>query len=485
VKTMRFIVLLLLCALLPAARAEESVPAARSLTMRQCIELALDANLDMQIERINPDIQRWRIAREQGAFDPALIGGVRYEENSSPLGYDEERLDANGGVRGRLPTGTEYGLTAFDTRSSSSLTTNFLFTGGAAISLTQPLLKNFGLGVNTAAIRIARRNRDTATEQFRQQVINTVSDVNNAYYELVFAREDYKSKIEDLHRAQLLLEDNRKRVRIGVLSPLDVTQAEAGVAEREEAVIVAERVIQDNENTLKRLITQDIAPWLGVTIIPLDEPATTAIATDTSESIRTAFANRPDYRQAKHEVERRQILVKYNRNQLWPEVDLQGSYGWNGRGNTFGNFSDNLSSGDYPVWAVGVTVTVPLGNRQARADYHTARLQSDQSLLTLKRTEQDIIVAVDNAVRLVQSNAKRLAATRAATRLAEESLRAENEKLRAGTSTSFLVLQAQAQLAAARSAEIRARADYGKSIIALGRTEGTTLEKHAIVLAAD
>jgi outer membrane protein TolC len=180
------------------------------------------------------------------------------------------------------------------------------------------------------------------------------------------------------------------------------------------------------------------------------------------------------------EVDRQGILVQYNRNQLWPQIDLQGSYGYNGIGRSFGDFTDSVGTGDAPQWNVGVVVTIPIGNRQARANYQSARLGKEQALLTLKRLEQDIIVAVDNAVGRVETNVKRLEATAAARRLAEESLRAEEEKLRAGTSTSFLVLQAQSQLAAARSTEIRAKADYNESLVELARSEGTTLLKHNI-----
>jgi outer membrane protein TolC len=478
----------------PGAQAEEPTNQVKSLTLRECIERALAQNLDIRIERINPTIQQWGVVSAQSVYDPLLSGGITYEETTQPLdperaaslgisSIDQEQLRPRLNLGGLLPLGTQYGLNAFDTRTSGTLASNFVYTGTASASLTQPILKNFGLGVNSALIRVARKSRQIAGKQFVLQVITTVSDVNKAYYELIFAIEDHKAKIEDLNRAKALLDENRKRVRIGVLSPLDVTQAEAGVAEREEAVIIAERVIRDNENTLKRLMSQNVMEFYGVSLVPVDYPTVQMIETDVAYSINTALKNRPDYVQAKLELERRDILVKYNRNQLWPEIDLQGSYGFNGRSSSgFDDFIDNTASGNSPVWIIGVTASFPLGNRQARASYHTSRLQAEQQLLSLKRLEQDIIVGTDNAVRLVQSNLKRMDATRVASRLAEESLRAEEQKLRAGTSTSFLVLQAQAQLAAARSAEIRARSDYSESLVDLASAEGTTLTKNDIVL---
>jgi outer membrane protein len=477
-------------------RADEAGPSVRSISIRECIERALANNLDIRIERINPGLAAWAVTREQGAFDPALTGRFSYEDVSEPLdperaaslglnSLETRRLRLRSGLSGKLPTGTAYELSGFDTRTEGTLAPDSVHVGTGSITLTQPLLKNFWLDPNTALLRVARKNRDIAVQNFVRQVIDTLSAAQNAYYELVFAIEDHKAKLEDLNRAKALLAENRKRVEIGVMSPLDVTQAEAGVAEREEAVIVAAHAIRDSENALKRLILPDVTEWRGVALAPVDYPLVQMVETDAARSIRTALETRPDFLAAWREIERRNILVKFNRNQLWPQIDLQGSYGLNARAGNFGNFVDRVAAADDPQWSVGVVVTVPLGNRQARADYQSAQLEEQKALLALKRLEQDIIVEVDNAARLVQTNLKRVDATRAASRLAEESLKAEEAKLRAGASTSFLVLQAQSQLAAARSAEIRARTDYDKSLVELARLEGTTLQQHQIELAED
>jgi outer membrane protein TolC len=218
----------------------------------------------------------------------------------------------------------------------------------------------------------------------------------------------------------------------------------------------------------------------GVTLLPAVHPPVENVPLDARASIMTAFDSRPDYRQARHEIEQRGIQLAFNRNQLWPQVDLEASYGLNGRGGSFDQFADDVGSGDNPQWTVGVVVRIPLGNRQARADYQTALLEEERALLELKRLEQQIIVEVDNAAGAVVTNRKRVDATAAAVRLAEESLRAEIERLKNGLSTSLLVLQAQSALADARAAAIRARADYNKSIVELQRAAGTTLQKHGI-----
>ncbi len=463
----------------------------RSLTLTECIERALAHNLEIQVERLNPRIETWGIVRQQATFEPSLSGKLSYENESTPVattGDDSTKsrsLTGKLSLGGTLPTGTEYVLSAYENRTSGTGTDGFDFTGTAAVTLTQPLLKGFGFDANLTHLRVARKSRQLALDGFAQLVLNTVSDVCKAYYELVFAIENHKAKLEDLNRAKALLSDNRKRVELGVLSPLDVTQAEAGVAEREEAVIVAERTIKDRENALKRLILPEVTAFGGQALVPVDYPVVQMVETDVGRSIRAALMQRPDYRQAKERVEQQGLRVRYARNQLWPQVDLTGSYGFNGRAGTFGDVASDWGDARDPVWSVGVVVTVPLGNRRERADYHSARLQAEQALLQLKQLEQNIVVQVDNAVGQVQTNLKRVDATRAASRLAEESLKAEETKLRAGTSTSFLVLQAQAQLASARSAEIRARTDYAISLVELARLEGTLLAQYGITLATE
>ncbi len=466
----------------------------QSLSLQEGIERALASNLDLQIERVAPEIRAWNVVDAAGVFDPALTGRVFYEDTSEPLDPEraaalglqtlsEEQLRTSLSLTGTLRSGTRYDLSAFDTRSSGTLAPSFVHTGTTNLTLTQPLLRNFGRS-NTVALRVAHKDREIAVEQLTGRIMDIISEVSRAYFELVFAIEDHKAKVEDLQRAKALLQDNRTRVEIGVMSPLDVTQAEAGAAEREEAVIVAERAIIDRENALKRLIVADVTTLSGVSIQPAESLPEEPVDTNVAESTRRALERRPEVIQARHEVERRRLLLAFNRNQVRPEIDLQGSYGLNARGTTVREFTDGITDRDNPVWGIGVTATIPLGNRQAKAAYRIASLEAEQSILDLRRLEQNVMVEADNAVGQVQTNIKRVEATRAARRLAEESLKAEESKLRAGVSTSFLVLQAQSQLAAARSAEIRARADYGTSLVELARIEGATLERHHIVLDA-
>ena len=487
----------LLCILAPAMLLAEftvhgETNQMKSLPLRECVERALANNIEIRAERINPGIQTWGIIGAQGVYDPVLSGSFNYQDATIPQdpgvpSLTQQALQPTLGLAGKLPTGATYDFSGSDSRSSGNTITNstFLYTGQAGVSVTQPLWKNFGLGINSATIRIARKSKAIAIQNFIYLVMTKVSAVSTAYYELVYAIENHKATVEDLDEAKQLLAEDRERVKVGVLTPLDVTTAEAGVAERLQAVILAARVIKDNENTLKRLICREVSEFRGMTLIPVDYPLVQMIQTDVAESTRTALTQRPDYLAAKETLARQNIQVQFNRNQLWPEIDLQGSYGLNGRGYSYSGYNDNLATGNNPVWGVGVAVSIPLGNRQARSNLHVAQLDADQLLLNLKALEQDIIVQVDNAVGHVETGLQSYEAAHEATRLAQESLDAEKKKLLAGTSTTFLVLQAQAQLADARSAEIRARADYSEALVALDQAEGTILSKNNILLKLD
>ncbi len=466
----------------------------KSLTLRECVERALEKNLEIKSERINPSIGTWGVINAQGIYDPLLGAGINYQRSVDPelsnqvaTSFTDRRVDSSGSLSGLLPSGATYDLSTATTRDPSfnnnpTNSFNFLYTGNSSVSLTQPLLKNFGFGVNSATIRIARESQSIALQNFIQLVMSKINDVSTAYYELIFAIENHKSAVESRALAQQLLDENRKREEVGTMSPLDVIQAEAGVAENEQTVITTARTIKDNENTLKRLICERVIEFRGVSLVPVDYPLVQLVDLDVDESTRTALEKRADYLSLKHALEKQNITLQFNRNQLWPELNVQGSYGYNGAGRNFNGYVDSYTGGNNPVWGVGVALSFPLGNRAARANYHIARLDVDQAILSLKSLEQDIVVGVDNAVGHVQTGLKSVEAARAATKLAEESLDAEKKKLLAGTSTTFLVLQAQSQLATSRSAQIRAEADYNEALVALDLQEGTILDKNNIVL---
>ena len=241
----------------PRAQADEATNQVKTLTLGECIQRALQSNLEIKSERINPTIGTWGVVGAQGVYDPTAAGSINYQDSVTPQDpwqptLKEQQLQSSLSLAGKLPTGATYDLSAADTRLSGNVVTNFLFTGSAGVSLSQPLLKNFGLGVNAAAIRIARASRSIAIQNFVQLVMSKMSEVSTAYYELVYAIENHKAALETRELARQLLEENRQREKIGTMSRLDVIQAESGVASSDSC---ANRLAARAASTLFRLVS--------------------------------------------------------------------------------------------------------------------------------------------------------------------------------------------------------------------------------------
>ena len=272
------------------------------------------------------------------------------------------------------------------------------------------------------------------------------------------------------------------------MARLDIVQAEAEVAQREGELIDAQRALELQQASFKQLISSNVLPLREMLIVPVDRPSVVPTPIDPLDSIRLGLENRPEYTQRKLELERNHIQLKYYKNQLLPQVDLAASYGYNSlsQGTSSQDYSrfdknwDDIVAGKYPQWSAGLTITVPLGNTTARGNYRHWKLAVEQALLGLKKFEQDIIVNVDSAAIEARAKSKLIASNQAATRLQEESLRAEEEKLKAGTSTTFVVLRIQRDLSDARVNELRAIADYNKALVTLSLQEGTILKRSGV-----
>jgi outer membrane protein TolC len=482
----------------PEPRAPQAQRATMSLTLREAVEMAVRRNLDVSIERFGPRLADAALRGERAVFEPSLGLAGKFTANSSPLNaarsaaslglrsIRSEEIQTSYSLGGTIPTGLQYQFESSNTGAGNTFNQfDTEYSSFAGVTVTQPLLKGGWLDANLTGIRVARKSRQVAQENLALRLMTTVTTVQKAYYDLVFTIEDLKVRRESLALAEELLNENKIRLRAGVMSPLDVTEAEAAVAARKEEVLVGERSVHSQENVLKNLISDNVAELLGVTLVPVDAPSVAEVPSDVSESLRTAMRNRPDYVQARLEVERRDLLLRFARNQRLPRVDLQAGYGLNGLNGDYFPAYDEAFSFDNRQWSAGLVITVPLGNQRARADHQTAKLELERAHVSLKRVEQTIVVDVDNAVSQARTNFKRIETARAGRKLAEEKLAAEKKKLDAGTSTSFFVLQFQQDLAQARATELRAILDYNKSLADLYNAEATVLEHHNIEVKSE
>ena len=456
-----------------------SAPTLR-LTLPRAIQLAIEKNLAIKVESFNPQIADTRVLTEKGTFDPELRAGFEHDTTRDTNNAEVRTGGFNTSIGGLTSLGSTYSLgvttTAADYRNQQA---------GASFSLTQPLLRGFGVNVNLANLRIALNDRRNTEWAFRQEVIDVVTRTIIVYNALYTALRDHDAAVRSRNAALQLQHDEERRMAIGVKTALDVTTARAEAASREEAVLLTQQSIKENERFLKQLVT-DSTEALLETAVAIEPPLTPLIGPiDLHRDLRETFHRRPDYQQALVSLRTRHINVVVSRNELLPRLDLVGSLNMlginsNDASTTFGSLFD--STNEPGSWSAGVTFRLPLPNRSARGKLAGARLRDAQALVDLQRLEQAVIVEVANAAGQIATSRKRIDTNGEALRLAKESLAAGEERLKAGAATTFEVLELQRKLMQAEAAQIKADADYRDAIAEYDQKTGVTLDRNAITL---
>ncbi len=495
----------------PASPAEQKAGVAErtiALGLNDAVLRALEGNLDIVVERYNPDIADAAVLSARGEFDPVTRVDYSYSEAESPqtiqegLGSDAGSTETTATslaltLEGKIPSGTEYETVFMRDRSQFTQKNSFNLDTGMfedianpgqynldlAFRLTQPLLKDFGFDANLAAIRIARGERNMSLEDFRRQVINVIAEVQSAYWDLAATIANARVTERSLALAQNLLDENRIRLKVGTMAPLEVLQAETGVAQREEEVIVARSLVRDAEDNLKRLLnmSRDTQDW-DFRITPTEELVFAKKDIDLLAQLELAFEKRPDYKRSLMQIENNAINERFTRNQLLPTVDLNGEYELRAVNGGFNEAFDDIERGTSPSWLLGATAEYPIGNRTAKGQYRKAQLETMQSEKEAENLRLSIIVEVNKAVRDISTNLKRIEVTQKAVELGAESLRAEQKKLEVGVSTSHDVLEFEEEHFDAQRRDILAKLGYKKALISLATATGTLLEENDIVI---
>ena len=472
--------------------AEVLRPATLRLTAESAIQAALSKNFSIEVQRYEPRIAKEQVTSALGRFDPVFDLTARREETSQRSAFDTgvrlpvrrvNRLDNfSAGLSGATSIGLTYDL-GLGARNGLGIFNEFTddIATTASLTLTQPLLRGAGTAANLAQVRIARNNVLVSEWALKSRIIDIITTTTFVYNELHLAHENLRVAGRSRELARQLFSDNEARVKIGVMSPLDVTEARAEVAAREEGVILAQRTVLDNENLLKQLVTNDIERLLDVRV-EIATPRSPAFRADVPAGIREALALRPDYRQSILDLERRHITLAFSKNQVLPRFDLTGSLALLGFENDFGTSLSRVGSRDQTAWTVGAIISIPIPNRDARGAANAARLEVAKALVALQALEQEIVVDVDNASGQIITSRQRIVSTAESSRLALESLDAGQERLKAGTGTTFVVLELQKKLIEAEAAQLRARADYNKAVSEYQRQTGTALREHGVVL---
>jgi HAE1 family hydrophobic/amphiphilic exporter-1 len=480
-----------------SAQSAAQTPATVRLTVDEAVKMALDHNVDLAADRLDPQISDTRVAAASGVFRPTINTGINSNNQLlppsnflTPVAQQNDVFSSNAGLSQKLPWyGTTYNLgwTTTHTNSNSILNSyNPLLQSGLSINVSQPLIRDLFIDLNRQQLTTSRTNRDIAGTRLRESLVHTAANVKAAYWNLVSARATVDARRSTLDLAQELVRVNKAKVDVGTSPPLDLVSAQAEVAADQEQLIIAETSVKEDEDRLRLLIfdTEKRETW-NVVLETVDSPPITTVSIDLDAAVTRALADRADLLRARKDIENAQTSAKFANNQRLPDVRVNASYQASGLGGTLINrtggfpgtiigagpvtpFSDvigQLFAHDYPTWAVGVNVSYPIGGSVEQANFARAELERAQAETRLKGAEARVIQEVRDAAWKIEMNAKRIETTRSARELAEQRLDAERKRFEVGMSTSFLTIQAQRDLAQAKTNELAAVLAYDLSLV--------------------
>ncbi len=475
-----------------------------SLTVDEVAARALERNLELAVERLNPQTFDLNIARLEAGYRPtatsqigqrAVVQPPTNQLNGGNI-VQNDTTTYNAGIAQALKW--SGGLVSLQFNNNKQVTSNIFanfnptFTSNFNATLTQPLLRGFRIDGTRQQLLVTSINRDISEIQLRGTIATTLASVRNTYWELVYALEALDVARGSLTLAERLVTDNRARVEVGTMAPLDVVQAEAEVATRRQAVAQAEATWRTTELALKRLIvngTDD--PLWRASINPTDRPTFAAEALNIEGAVRKALETRTDLAQARKTVDSNDVTLRFLNNQRLPDIDLTANYGMQGLGGTqfirqgsglgstvigtipggYSNAWNTLAGRDFPTWTMQLNVSYPIGASAADANYARGRVQRNQNVAQLRALELQVATEVTNAALQVESGLKTYEAAEAARMLAQTRLEAEQSRFDVGLSTNFFVVQAQRDLATAQNSRLRALLDYRQALVDYQRVQ--------------
>ena len=498
----------------------------RPLTLGEALRMALDNNKDIEVARKTSSMAEFDLKAARGVYEPKLSGQTYYERATAPNvsifsnnpKTTQGTVVANAGLTGFIP---KFGTILTGTFNNSRVTTDNpisilspQYLSSLSFSVTQPLLRGRRFDAQRRGIEIAKRNLELTDTQFLSHTIDTVANVEKAYWDLIFALRNLQVQRDGVTIAKAQLEHNKRLVNEGQLAPIDIVAAETQVATFEQAVYDALNAVNTSENLLKNLIapTRTDAIWEQA-IVPIDSVEQTVPATTLSDALDSAMKNRPELEVSNTQMAINKIDQLYYKELKKPQIDLVASYGTSGVGGSQNpNFSTSfptacnvdptgaacaqqqtnraLLTGNpfrgiftnrYPTYKVGLNFNVPLfgdktdGALLGKAKVDAARLETQR-----EQIEQGIQVEVRNAMQAVRSGEARLRAAAIARENSEKQYASEQRKLDEGQSDIYRVLERQTALIAAKSTELKARTDLNKAIVDLERATGNALKAHGI-----
>jgi outer membrane protein TolC len=472
------------------------------LTLDEATTRALERNLDIAVERLNPQTFDFSIAALDASYLPTFTSNVGLRSQtqfprSQTAGADmltTETFTGNSGVAQNVKWGGgSFAVTFNNNRQKQTdlfATRNPVLNANVNAIYIQPLLRGFRIDGTRSQLQVTHLTQEMSEIALRGTIVRTLANVRNAYWDLVFAIEAADVAGRSLSLATKLVEDNRARVEVGAMAPLDVVQAQAEEATRRQVLTRADAERRTAELALKRLIvngTDD--PFWTAAINPVDRPTYTTEAIDVAGAVKQALTNRTDLQQSQKQLAANDISLRSLADQLLPALDLTSSYGLAGVGGPQfirqglggaiaqtipSGYSDALriiSDRTAPTWNFALSLSYPIGSSPAEANLARARIQQRQTIAQSRQMELQIATEVTNAALQVESNREGLQAAAAARDLAQRRLDAEQSRFDVGLSTNFFVVQAQRDLRDAQNAELRALLDYRRAQVEFARVQ--------------
>jgi HAE1 family hydrophobic/amphiphilic exporter-1 len=494
----------------PEAGAQAVTPAGQSpavlrLTRDEAIRLAVEGNADLAADRLDPAISAERVAAAKGVFVPTLSTGLQRNSQKTPStnlftgdsSTDTAFWSGSAAVTQLLRRGGGNYDVSFNTQRTTTTNPITTFTPSITSSIqaifSQPLLRNFKTDAARAQLDIAERNRTIEDLRLQERIARTSADVENAYWLLVAARAGIDVQQRSLDLALELERTNRARVDVGQSPPLDLVAARAEVAQRRENLIVARTAALLAEDVLRtRVFDPKRTDFWTARLEPADVVPPVGPPPDVDAAVRRALSERPDVAEARKQIEIGDTNILLSKNQTLPDLRLQATYLTNGLAGTrlireggfpgtvvgtestsFGSTLSQILTNDFPTWTLGVTVSYPLGKSVEEANLARARIERDQAAARLRSVELTAVREIRDAALRVEQNRQRIETTQLSRELAEQRLDAEQRRFEVGMSTSFLVVQAQRDLAIARNNELEASLQYQLAVVAFEAAQKT------------
>lgn len=465
-------------------------PATIDLSLADVRAAALANNLELRVELVNPSIAQATVDEEQAKFEATFTGSARHIKTDSPtaLGTEGSNVEIDTfdfGVSIPLRTGGTVSVNVPFSRTETNNPFSLLnpsYDADVRFSISQPLLRGGGIRANTHSIRIARNEKSIADARTKLEAIRILANADRAYWNLYAARRELEVRQQQYELAIAQLAQAQRKVEAGDVPEIEVTRAQSGVAERLEAIIVAQTLVRQRQRDLKRIMNRDDLPINGPTaIISATSPSPTGLDLDGDVLADYAVANRMEMLELELQLASDQSTIDFERNRALPLFAVDYSYSLAGLGTSYNNAFDQVFDNRFQNWSLGASIEVPLGNEAAEARVHRAILIRLQRMAT--RAQRDLVIReeVYDTLDLLEQNWQRILAARQAAILEGRTYEAEQRQFNVGLRTSTDVLDAAARLADAQSAEIRALADYQIAMVDLAFATGTLLGHGRII----